>query len=317
MAQSEIGGNGLDTQAAFNRRRLSESGPQQLVENRTVYEHHGADLSIYDTFAKAERVRLEAEEVLYCGMISGKKILHGRHHFNAAFLPHESFLMAPGETIDIDFPEATMEPPTSCMTLGISRDRIRQECDQLNQHSPLPKQLGEWSLRDDQLLHLYHTEPTQQLLVRIVDSFLSQDSDRDLVLNLGVSELLTRMLRQKGRDFLLRCAQSDPTLNGLTEALHFIDEHLAEAIDIGQLCRIACMSRSKFYQQFRDLMGLGPMEYLQQRRLQKARDLIIEGKTITQVCYEVGYINPSHFSRRFHQQYGTTPREFSRQQRLN
>lgn len=309
--------NTLIRQAAFNRRRsMGASGPQQLVENRTVYESHGAELSIYDTFAQAEHVRLDAEEILYCGMISGKKILHGKNHFNSAFLPHESFVMAPGETVAIDFPEATIENPTSCLTLGISRDRLRHVCDQLNQKNPLPKELGEWSPQHDHVLHLFHTEATQQLLVRIVDSFISHDSDRDLVLNLGVTELLTRMLRQQGRSFLLHCARKDPTLNGLTDAVRYIDEHLAETIDIGQLCRIACMSRSKFYEQFRHVMGTGPMEYLQQRRLERARELIAAGRGITEVCYEVGYVNPSHFTRRFHQQYGLSPRDYLLQHQL-
>ena len=62
--------SGLASRAAFNRRRQT---PAQLVENRTIYERHGAELSIYDTFAPAEKVRLDAEEVLYCGMITGKK----------------------------------------------------------------------------------------------------------------------------------------------------------------------------------------------------------------------------------------------------
>ena len=302
----------LMDQAAFNRRRISESGPQQLVENRTIYERHGADLSIYDTFAKADKVRLDAEEVLYCGMISGKKILHGKNHFNATFLPHESFLMAPGETVEIDFPDATMEHPTSCLTLGISRERLRQECERLNQACPLPKELGEWDSRDEQVLHVFHTEATQQLLVRIVESFLSQDEDRDLVLNLGVTELVTRMLRQKGRQFLMQCAQNDPTLNGLTDVVRYIDDHLAESVGVEALCGVACMSRSKLYQLFRDVMGMGPVEYIQQRRLERARELMVSGHTVTQACYEVGYVNPSHFTRRFHQQYGCTPREFSK-----
>ena len=309
--------SGLAAQAAFNRRNLVRgSGPQQLVENRTVFASHGAELSIYDTFASAEKVRLDAEEILYCGMISGKKVLHGKHHFNSAFLPHESFVMAPGETVAIDFPEATLDNPTSCLTLGISRERLRDVCDQLNQKNPLPKELGSWRPHDDHVLHLFHTEATQQLLERIVGSFVHNDDDRDLVLNLGVTELLTRMLRQQGRSFLLNCARHDPTLNGLTETVRYIDDHLAETVDIEQLCRVACMSRSKFYQQFRHVMGTGPMEYIQQRRLERARELLQSGRSVTEVCYDVGYVNASHFTRRFHQQYGVSPRDYLKQHQI-
>ena len=289
---------------------LAGSGPLSMVENRTVFESHDADLSIYDTFSAAERVRLDSEEILYCGMMTGKKVLHGKKHFNATFLPHESFIMAPGETVDIDFPEATEECPTTCLALGISRNKLREVCDRLNQKNPLPKELGEWNPGNDHLLHMFHTEATQQLLVRIVDSFVSHDSDRDLVLDLGVTELLTRMLRQQGRNFLLHCARNDPTMSAMTDVVRHIDQHLADVIDIEQLCKVACMSRSKLYEQFRHVMGTGPMEYIQQRRLEKARELIAAGHSITQSCYDVGYVNLSHFSRRFQQQYGLSPRDY-------
>ena len=303
--------SGLASRAAFNRRRQT---PAQLVENRTIYERHGAELSIYDTFAPAERVRLDADEVLYCGMITGKKILHGREQFRSDFLPHESFVMGAGESVEIDFPEARMDAPTSCLTLGISRERLRQVCDQLNHADPLPAALGERE-PNRQVFHIWHAEATQRLLVRIVDSFLSQDDDRDLVLNLGVTELLSRMLRQQGRQFLLDCAHTDPTRHALTAVLRHIDDHLDQPLEIDSLCRLACMSRSKFYEQFRQAVGCGVMEYIQQRRLERAREWLAAGRGVTEVCYAVGYVNPSHFTRRFHQQYGMSPREYGLRRR--
>ena len=301
----------LTTLAERNRRR---SAPRLLVENRTVYEIHGVELSIYDTFSSATQVRLEAEEILYCGMVSGRKVLHGKNHFNQVFLPHESFVMAPGETVTIDFPDASSTQPTSCLALGIDRNRLRQVCDKLDLQAVLPRELEHWQPDTVHLLHVCHTEATQQLLVRIVDSFLGKDSDRDLVLDLGVTELLTRMLRQQGHDFLLQCAKGDPTLTGMTAAVRYIDDHLASAIDIDSLCKVAYMSRSKLYGQFNRSIGTGPMEYIQQQRLAKARLLIASGRGITEVCYAVGYRSPSHFTRRFQQQFGESPSQYAAHQ---
>jgi AraC-like DNA-binding protein len=70
------------------------------------------------------------------------------------------------------------------------------------------------------------------------------------------------------------------------------------------------MSRTKLYQQFKNNLGCSPAEYQQQRRLEKACTLIRSGFSITSASYELGFANPSHFSRRFHQQYGMTPSEF-------
>jgi len=284
--------------------------PSQLIENRTVYASQLAELSVYDTYEQAERIRLDAGDLLYCGMMTGRKVMHGMDGFSTEFLPHESFVVAPGEYVEIDFPEATMETPTTCMTLEIPRETLMKVCDQLNTVSERPKDLGDWEVETRQW-HLAHTDATQQLLERIVASHVQKEDDCDLVLNFGVNELVARMLRQQGRDFLLRCVQQNPTQSGLTNAVAHIEENLAQSVDIDRLARIACMSRTKLFQQFKNSLGCSPAQYQQQRRLEQACKLIRSGKSITSTCYELGFSNPSHFSRRFHQQYGMTPREFA------
>jgi AraC-like DNA-binding protein len=291
-------------------RHRREVAPTQLIENRTVYASQLAELSVYDTYEAAERVRLDAGELLYCGMMSGRKIMHGSDGFSTDFLPHESFVVAPGKHVEIDFPEASLESPTTCMTLEIPRETLRKVCDQLNTVSERPKELGEWQ-DDSRQLHLAHTDATQQLLERIVASHVQKEDDCDLVLNFGVNELVARMLRQQGRDFLLRCVQQNPTQSGLTNAVASIEENLAQPVNIDHLAKIACMSRSKLFQQFKNSLGCSPAQYQQQRRLEQACKLIRSGQSITSTCYELGFSNPSHFSRRFHQQYGMTPREFA------
>lgn len=282
-----------------------------LVENRTIYEAHEAELSIYDTYEAASRVRLDAEEILYCGMISGRKVLHGQNQFTTRFLPHESFVMAPGETVEIDFPDASHRRPTSCLAIAIRREKIQQVCDSLNHSSPMPKEMGVWRPASDAFFHGYHNTATQNLLLRIVESFMGKDDDRDLVLNLGVTELLTRLLRQQCKAFLLGCATKDPTHHYLNAVIDYIDQHLDQPLCVDQLCAVACMSRSKFYKQFAEVMGCGPMEYLQQRRLEKARQLIESGCSVTRACFDVGYVNPSHFCRRFQLRYGVSPRQYA------
>jgi len=317
---------GISKKAEFS---ISGRPVKQLVENRTLYASHEAELSVYDTFEPARDVLLKADEILYCGMISGRKRLHSEHQLQVDFLPQESFIMAPGEVIAIDFPEASITNPTSCLTLGISKEKLISVCDSLNQEAPLPKSLGEWqpligrkfiskrpavtvAVENSNTLHTLHTKATQQLLLRIVESFLSEhDSDRDLVLKFGVNELLTRIVRKEGREFLLHCARVDPERSDLHAVVHFLDTHLSKHVDIDQLCRIACMSRSKLYSRFKSIVGCGPMEYLQQRRLEEARQLIQSGWSVTKACFEVGYSNASHFTRRFQQKYGLSPREFA------
>ena len=121
--------------------------PNQLIENRTVYASQLAELSVYDTYEQAESIRLDAGDLLYCGMMTGRKVMHGMDGFSTEFLPHESFVVAPGEYVEIDFPEATMETPTTCMTLEIPRETLMKVCDQLNTVSERPKAVSYTHLR--------------------------------------------------------------------------------------------------------------------------------------------------------------------------
>ncbi|MCG8610322.1 MAG: AraC family transcriptional regulator N-terminal domain-containing protein, partial [Pseudomonadales bacterium] len=137
--------------------------PKTLVENRISFAGPNAELSLYDTYLPAQHVDLAAGELLYCGMISGRKILHGRNDYHAEFFPQESFVMAPGEQIQIDFPDASLQSPTSCLTIEISQSRIDQICDQLNHRSPMQTDFDTWQYRHYNVLHSPHTQATQAL----------------------------------------------------------------------------------------------------------------------------------------------------------
>ena len=62
--------------------------PQKLVENRISFAGSDSELSIYDTYDSAVRVGLNADQLLYCGMVSGRKVMHDNYRSNdQLFLP--------------------------------------------------------------------------------------------------------------------------------------------------------------------------------------------------------------------------------------
>lgn len=69
-------------------------------------------------------------------------------------------------------------------------------------------------------------------------------------------------------------------------------------------------SLSGFRREFESLFQTTPAKWIQEKRLQKAKELIFSTQlTITDVCNEVGYENVSHFSRLYKSHFGYNPSE--------
>ncbi|UCX03371.1 AraC family transcriptional regulator [Shewanella glacialimarina] len=285
------------------------AAPQVLVENKISFAGPEVELSIYDTFEQASRVALKSDQLLFCGMVTGKKVMHSVDDYEAAFYPHESFIMAPNQAVEIDFPEAKIHQPTTCLAIEISTDRVQTIANQLQMRTPINKSYGDWQYQQS-LVHTHHNEQTQALLERMVHIFTENEVDRNCLIDLAISELVIRLLRFQTRDFLLCHSEKDPEFNGLNSALQYIKSHLNEALNIDALCRQACMSRSKFFYQFKIHFGCTPMAFQQQIRMKQAAKLIAQGQQITQVCFSLGYHSASHFSRLFKQCYGISPTDY-------
>ena len=287
---------------------------QLLIENKVTFAGPESELSIYDTYRAASSVGLNAPQLMYCGMMKGKKIMHDFHHQDGqVFLPHESFVMPPGGYVEIDFPEANETQPTTCLTIEIPKERIETISERMRDLTSFENIKHDWEYQP-QIIHTHHTSDTQNLLEKLVALFTQNHPDKELMMDLGISELIIKLLRQQGRDALLSYSRLIPDMNGITAAIHYLEQNIATPFKIEVLCRKACMSRSKLYVEFKKQLGCTPGEYQQQIRLRIAADAISSGQTITTACYDSGFNDLSHFSRRFSQFFGCTPSTYQHQQ---
>ena len=297
--------------------RLGLDQPKTLIENRVSFAGPHSELSIYDTYLPAENVLLHSSGILYCGMIQGKKVLHGTHPQQNSlqsqeFIPHQSFVMAANTSVAIDFPEACMHKPTRCLTVEISNERLSLLVEQLDAKLGAPLALDSWQVLSDMHLHTQHSHGTQMLLERLFNSFVENESERNIAIDFGVSELMARILKHQAREFALSESLEYSDNSGLQASVHYIKTHLSEHLDIDFLCKMACMSRSRFYQAFKKKLGCTPLALQQHLRIEHAAKRLTAGESVSQVCFSLGYTSLSHFNRRFQEQYSMPPSLFSR-----
>jgi AraC-like DNA-binding protein len=121
----------------------------------------------------------------------------------------------------------------------------------------------------------------------------------------------TRRLAAAGGHGFLR-ALGDPRLSAALRAVH---QEPARSWRVGDLARIAGMSRTRFAARFAGEVGMPPMDYLTGWRLTKARRLLADtGLGMVDVAERCGYASVPSFSRRFKERFGIGPGAFRRSQ---
>ncbi|SFV16574.1 AraC family transcriptional regulator [Pseudoduganella namucuonensis] len=88
----------------------------------------------------------------------------------------------------------------------------------------------------------------------------------------------------------------------------YVEAHLARPITLGDLARLACMSEFHLARMFRVSFGMPPSAWVAQRRLDRARSLLVSTDLpLQQVADACGYADLSHFSHRFRAATGAPP----------
>jgi AraC-like DNA-binding protein len=103
----------------------------------------------------------------------------------------------------------------------------------------------------------------------------------------------------------------DVTDERIARVAAYISNHLAEELTIGDLARVAGLSVSRFAWIFKERMKVAPVKFLEMRRIEKARHLLLTTDLpVQQVGWQVGFPNAQHFSTRFRKIAGQSPRDF-------
>lgn len=154
-------------------------------------------------------------------------------------------------------------------------------------------------------------------LARLVDDeFRNQRNARDVILDRLLEVLCIeafRALPDEGGFAGLVRGLADAQI---AQAIRRIHTDPTRSWTVGELSREAALSRSAFFAKFNRVVGMAPMEYLQNWRMTLAKDRLSAGNgSISEIAYSVGYGSPSAFSVAFTRIVGRPPTEYARQVR--
>jgi AraC-like DNA-binding protein len=92
-----------------------------------------------------------------------------------------------------------------------------------------------------------------------------------------------------------------------------MDRAYAEPLDVRAVAAVAHISPAHFSRCFRSVFGETPHRYLQRRRVERSMFFLREtDRTVTEVCFAVGFTSLGTFSRTFRGIVGETPSAYRR-----
>ncbi len=92
--------------------------------------------------------------------------------------------------------------------------------------------------------------------------------------------------------------KSDYSEQFIIKALEFIHENYSQKITIDTLCKQTRMSRATLMRKFKLICGVTPMQYVNNYRKEKAKELLLKQKlTKTEIAYECGFYDLSHMDK--------------------
>lgn len=97
------------------------------------------------------------------------------------------------------------------------------------------------------------------------------------------------------------------SLEGLLEEL---DTRIYESISLGEAAERCGLSARRFSELFKQRTGMTFVEYLNRKRIEYAKERLLETGHVAYACYESGYQDLAYFYRVFRKYAGTTPKQF-------
>ena len=285
--------------------------PHTLVENRQVYNLNECELNIFETFQPSFLVPLTFSEFVISSMIRGKKVMHLPGQPSFVYLPGETVILEANQTMHIDFPEAAIGNPTQCMALAVDSGYVNKTLQYLNTfYNSSADEPANWKLQFSQY-HFNNDNEISDLINKIIRVVNGNQLGKDIFVDLNLKELLIRLIQTQRLTQTAVESMANDTKSRLHYVLSHIQQHLTEKISVETLCRKAYLSRNMFFKWFREQSGLSPLEYINQERVKRAKQLLSDPRNgVQSAALYSGFNDVNYFIRVFKKTEGVTPKAY-------
>ncbi|EKO3933185.1 helix-turn-helix domain-containing protein [Vibrio fluvialis] len=146
-------------------------------------------------------------------------------------------------------------------------------------------------------------DPSALAYIQFVDKQLSAQVDKHI--EAMTLELFLALLARQSF-----ARKIDPRIQKAVQAMR---DNLARSLTINELANIACLSTTQYKNLFKANLGVTTFQYLTQLRMERARALLTHSDyPIGLIAEQVGFQDPSAFSRSFSRYFGQPPKFYAK-----
>ena len=154
-----------------------------------------------------------------------------------------------------------------------------------------------------------------QIAHAIAAELETESSAGNLLVETLASSLTARLVQKRANASF---DQSFPRLTAkgldrrrLSRVLDYIEANLEGDLSLDRLASIACLSRYHFARAFKQALGHPPRRYVNARRLERAKALLIQGdRSLVDIALAISFSDQANFTRAFKQATGQTPGQY-------
>lgn len=168
----------------------------------------------------------------------------------------------------------------------------------------------------DMIMEIKMNDTIRAFFYSIIPYFTQKLPPSEALLELRFKELLFNVLMEPGNLGILAYAYYINEKNG-TPLWQIVESNYMFNLTIAEFARMSNKSVTSFNKEFQEYYNTTPGKWLTNRRLEHARLLLKSSKkNISEIVYNTGFENISHFSRVFKEKYRLSPLQYRKNEQI-
>lgn len=236
----------------------------------------------------------------FCTIVSGEKhvILDNENKFTYG---KDNYLLLPANTaVQMD-----MDVHTRALVFELNDDLVKDVISKIELDQEIDEEILENIKKDNNYCLGDNNWNIYQDTLNILELSNQKERNKEFLIDLYAQKLVFNLIQDKSTHYILGADCKNP----INIALSYIHENIDTAINVGRLAETLFMSESNFSHLFKKAMGVTPGKYIKNKKLERA-SLYLKENSVTDVAYNLGYMNLSYFIKIFKDRYGLTPKQY-------